>query len=167
MRTLRGSCQCQQVKFSVRSEHDYPYQLCYCSICRKTQGAGGYAINLSADAKTLKIRGQKNIKIYHARLKNPEDRRAHVSQGERHFCGECGTFLWVYDKSYPDLIHPFASVIDTPLPKPPERTHICLEFKADWVEPDFGPKDKKFQRYPKESIAEWHERVTKKKRSKA
>jgi hypothetical protein len=28
---------------------------CYCSICRKTGGAGGYAINLAAHSKTLQV----------------------------------------------------------------------------------------------------------------
>jgi hypothetical protein len=29
---------CGAVRFRVRSRHPYPYQRCYCSICRKTQG---------------------------------------------------------------------------------------------------------------------------------
>ena len=43
---LKGSCHCEAVHFSVESEHPYPFNLCYCSICRKTAGAGGFAINL-------------------------------------------------------------------------------------------------------------------------
>ncbi len=41
---LEGSCHCRAVRFSVRSAHPYPFNLCYCSICRKTAGSGGYAI---------------------------------------------------------------------------------------------------------------------------
>ncbi|RYZ68700.1 MAG: GFA family protein [Proteobacteria bacterium] len=159
MKTLKGSCQCQKVRFTVRSDQYYPYQLCYCSICRKQGGGGGFAINISASAPTLKVVGKKFVKVHHARMKNRGDQHAHRSSGERHFCGECGSCLWVFDKDYPELLHPFASAIDTPLPIPPEKTHICLEFKAPWVKPDFGPRDKKFKRYPKESIQQWHERV--------
>ena len=43
---LEGSCHCGAVHFSVESEHPYPFNLCYCSICRKTAGGGGFAINL-------------------------------------------------------------------------------------------------------------------------
>jgi hypothetical protein len=43
---LEGSCHCGAVSFSLTSEHPYPYQRCYCSICRKTQGGGGYSINI-------------------------------------------------------------------------------------------------------------------------
>lgn len=155
---LDGSCQCGRVTFSVKSDYVYPYQLCYCSICRKTQGGGGYAINLSADTRTLNISGQEFIKIHHARVKNPEDAHAHISSGERHFCGECGTSLWVYDDEYPELCHPFNSAIDTALPVPPSKTHIMLEFKAPWVEPQIGDQDLTFTRYPDESIADWHKR---------
>lgn len=61
---LEGSCHCGAVTFSLISARPYPYQRCYCSICRKTQGGGGYAINLGGDAKSLKVRGRKMINIY-------------------------------------------------------------------------------------------------------
>ena len=34
---LEGSCHCGEVSFSLTSAHPYPYQRCYCSICRKIQ----------------------------------------------------------------------------------------------------------------------------------
>ena len=42
---LEGSCRCGAISFSVGSHTPYPYQRCYCSICRKNAGGGGYAIN--------------------------------------------------------------------------------------------------------------------------
>ncbi len=156
---LKGSCHCGAVKFSVRTRNPYPYQLCYCSICRKTQGGGGYAINLSGDAATLKVTGRKHARIYHAKVRNPEDRRGHTSTAERHFCGQCGSALWLYSPEWPELVHPFASAIDTELPVPPERTHLMLDFKPGWVKPDFKPKDKRFRRYPREAISDWHDRL--------
>ena len=152
--TLKGSCHCGQVSFSLKSNTIYPYQRCYCSICRKTQGGGGYAINLGGEAKSMKVKGEDNISVYHARVKNPEDKIAHRSGAQRHFCKLCGTALWLFDPSWPELIHPFSSCIDSKLPVPSETTHIMLEFKAPWVVPQIGKRDKKFKRYPKESIAE-------------
>ena len=154
---LKGSCHCGSVKFELLSKHFYPYQRCYCSICRKTQGGGGYAINLSGDAKSLKVNGKSAISVYRALVKNPEDKKAHRSTGERSFCKNCGSALWLWDPGWPELIHPFASAIDTPLPVPPKNTHLMLEFKASWVDVQKHKKDKFFDRYPKESIAEWHE----------
>jgi hypothetical protein len=43
---------------------------CYCSICRKTAGAGGYAINLGADARSMKVVGERNLRVYRARIPN-------------------------------------------------------------------------------------------------
>lgn len=154
---LKGSCSCGRVSFKVQSETPYPYQRCYCSICRKTQGGGGYAINLGADFRTLKVKGREHISVYRARVKNP-DERSYISSGERNFCKKCGSGLWLYDPNWPELIHPFASIIDTELPIPPEQTHLMLEFKAPWVEIQKKRKDKLFKRYPEESIRDWHER---------
>lgn len=151
---LEGSCHCGAVHFSLDSPHPYPYQRCYCSICRKTQGGGGYAINLGGDANTLKVDGEDSINVYHARM--PDGSR---STAERHFCKHCGSGLWLFSPEWPELIHPFASAIDTDLPVPPEHTHLLLNSKASWVEVQGGPEDKRFEEYPEESIADWHQRL--------
>jgi hypothetical protein len=53
-------------------------------------------------------------------------------------------------------VHPFASAIDTPLPKPPSKVHLMLRFKPSWVVPDIGRGDTQFREYPVQSIEEWH-----------
>ncbi len=156
---LEGSCHCQAVRFTVESPHPYPYNLCYCSICRKTDGGGGYAINLSGLAGSLKVEGREATGVYNARIEDPETHEITVSPGERRFCRSCGSALWVWDPRWPELVHPFASAIDTPLPKPPERTHLMLGSKAGWVEVRADPQDKRCDEYPDESIAHWHERL--------
>jgi hypothetical protein len=62
----------------------------------------------------------------------------------------------VYDEAWPELVHPFASAIDTPLPVPPERVHMMLDSAAPWVQPDIREGDDTFPEYPAESIAGWH-----------
>lgn len=151
---LDGSCHCGAVRFRLESHHPYPFMRCYCAICRKTQGGGGYAINLAGDADGMKIEGEENIRVYRARLVDGSR-----SAGERRFCGQCGSALWVWDPNWPDLVHPFASAIDTELPKTPETTHIMLGSKASWVAVEAGPDDKCFDEYPEESIAAWHQRL--------
>ncbi|NYT37941.1 GFA family protein [Allopusillimonas soli] len=156
---LEGSCHCGAVQFSLESANPYPYQRCYCSICRKTQGGGGYAINLSGDARTLKLKGGDHVAVYHAVVRDGQGAREGVSSAERHFCSHCGSALWLFSPEWPDLIHPFASAIDTNLPVPPERTHLFLDSKASWVEIEAKQGDKLFKGYPEESIARWHERL--------
>lgn len=155
---LEGSCHCGAVTFNLTSAHPYPYQRCYCSICRKTQGGGGYSINLGGDARSLNVSGREQISIYHAKLEKA-DGSIQTSSAERHFCRLCGSGLWLFSPEWPELIHPFASAIDTPLPVPPERTHLLLDSKAPWVEVEARPDDRQFDGFPEESIAQWHERL--------
>ena len=100
---------------------------------------------------------QVHLDLLPIRLTPPRPKR--LSPLERRFCGECGSALWCWDPRWPDLVHPFASAIDTELPVPPERTHLMLASKASWVAPQVGPNDKTFTEYPDKSIAEWHERL--------
>jgi len=154
---LEGSCRCGAIRFTVDSHTPYPYQRCYCSICRKTAGGGGYAINLMGLARSMHVRGPIATHVYHARIAgdgNASD--AEPSPAERHFCPVCGCALWLFDASWPDLIHPFASAIDTALPAPPCSVHLMLRYKAPWVQPQVGPDDECFDDFPPLSIEEWH-----------
>ena len=150
---LKGSCHCGAIRFEVESPHPYPYNLCYCSICRKTAGGGGFAINLGAESARLKVEAEVETSVYHAVIDGEE------SPAERHFCPRCASALWLYDPRWPELLHPFASAIDSELPRPPQRTHLMLGSKAGWVEVDAGNDDKCFAEYPDESLADWHRRL--------
>jgi hypothetical protein len=153
---LEGSCHCGAVRFSVESQTPYPYMRCYCSICRKTQGGGGYAINIMGNTATLKVRGSQHLAVYRARIAEIDAARRKVSPARRHFCSKCGSALWIFDPRWPQWVYPFASAIDTPLPKPPEQVEIMLDFAAPWCETPTGPNHAHFAAYPDESIEDWH-----------
>lgn len=153
---LEGSCHCQAVQFTLESPHPYPYNRCYCSICRKTQGGGGFAINLGGVFQSLVIEGMENVSVYRAADERAPDG---ISSLHRHFCKRCGSGLWCYDPRWPDLVHPFASAIDTPLPEPPEFVHLMEDYKAPWCRAEGTEKDKHFPEYPDESLAVWHQRL--------
>src|SRR5213075_1612808 len=105
---LEGSCHCGAVHFTVESHTPYPFMRCYCSICRKTAGGGGYAINIMGDARTLTVRGGASLAIYRARLVEPGKKRSGRSQGQRHFCVKCASALWVADPRWPEWVYTFA-----------------------------------------------------------
>ncbi len=151
---LEGSCHCGAVRFTVQSHTPQPYMHCYCTICRKTAGGGGSAINIMGDAGTLKVEGAEHLSVYQAcgAARDPRE----ISPARRHFCQHCGSALYVSDPRWPDWVYPFASAIDTPLPAPRERAHIMLDFKAPWVEVPAGPDNKHFDSYPDLSIEDWH-----------
>lgn len=154
---LEGSCHCRAVRFTVESTSYVPFMHCHCSICRKTAGSGGYAINLGGDASTLKVRGQQHLGLYHAVMREA-GKRSTRSKAERRFCLKCGSALWLWDPRWPELIHPHASAIDTPLPKPPEVVEAALDYAPDWVDVPSGPGHRHCREWPEESLADWHER---------
>ena len=150
---LKGSCQCGKVRFEVASETPYPFMYCYCTICRKTTG-GPYGVNIMGSRESLRIRGRKHLRCYHAVMREP-GKRAQKSPGERWFCGACGTHLFVADRRWPAGVWPNAGAIDTPLPESPEVVHIMLRYKPAWVQAT--GKGPRYPHYPVLSIAQWHE----------
>lgn len=156
---LKGSCRCGAVQFCCDSNTPVPFARCYCSICRKTAGRGGYAINLGGLAATLAVTAEPDsLGIYRAEIRDEDSGACRTSTGERHYCTRCASALWLYDPEWPDLVHPFASAIDGDLPAPPSLVHLMLRFKPGWVTPHIGADDACFDLYPKESLEEWHRR---------
>lgn len=153
---LEGSCHCGKVRFRCQSQHPEPYQRCYCSICRKAGGSGGFLINIEADANTLEVEGREHMRVYQAMIERDGERAQ--SRHERHFCGECGCHLWAFNERWPELLHPVAGAIDTPLPSCGESVHMMMGSKAGWVPVEGKPGDAKFDGYPEESLAAWHDK---------
>ncbi len=155
---LEGSCHCGAVHFAVESHTPQPFMRCYCSICRKTAGGGGYAINIMGEMKSLRVRGKRWIGVYRARIRDRGGTRGSLSPARRQFCVKCGSALWVWDPQWPDWVYPFASAIDSRLPKPGEEVEMMLRFAAPWAEVPSGRAHSHFPLYPDEGIADWHEK---------
>jgi hypothetical protein len=153
---LEGSCRCGAVRFSLQAHAPQPYQRCYCTICRKTAGGGGYAITLMGVAASMKVEGRDAVRVFHAEICDDDGKNCKISTAHRNFCGKCATALWMWHPEWPDFVYPFASAIDTELPTPPALVHMMLRYKASWVEPTIGPNDERYERYPKLSVEEWH-----------
>jgi hypothetical protein len=154
---LKGSCHCRAVRFTLQSDSPVPFMHCHCSICRKTAGSGGYAINLGGDAASMKVSGEQNVTRFHALIREP-GRRTTRSPAWRHFCARCGSPLWLWDPRWPELIHPHASAIDTPLPRPPQVVEAALAHAATWVDVPKGSGHVHCRQWPGESLRQWHQR---------
>ena len=76
---------------------------------------------------------------------------------KRSFCSNCSTMLWVWDYHWPELIHPFASAIDTELPAADEMVCIMEGSKPAWAR---WPEGKKtvHESYSGSSLEEWHKK---------
>lgn len=154
---LEGSCHCGAVRFAVESHTPYPYMRCYCSICRKTQGGSGYAINIMGEADTLKVTGRRRLRVYRARIADNQGRKR-PSPARRYFCGSCGSALWLHDPRWAQWVYPFASAIDTPLPRTRETQHVLLNYAPSWVEIPRRKRDRYFREFPREAIIDWHKK---------
>jgi len=148
---LQGSCHCQAVTFSVETLAPYPYARCYCSICRKTAGSGGFGIFMIAQADTLEIDGEDNIAKYHAKLED-----GGISLAERCFCMICGSQLWLFDPRWPTHLHPHASAFDTSLPKPPAHMDYFVASAAPWVEFHDGADIERIDGPYTVGMEDWH-----------
>lgn len=151
---LKGSCHCGAVRFSLESDTPVPFQRCYCGICRKVGGGGGYLVNLGGDADTLQVQGRAHLQTYRAVVER--DGKPAESAHARHFCGRCGCHLWAQHDRWPKLVHPVAGAIDTPLPAPTSHRHMMLASKADWVTVVGQAGDEYADAYPTSSLAQWH-----------
>jgi hypothetical protein len=152
---LVGSCQCAKVTFTVDSETPVPFMYCFCSICRKLEG-GAFGCNIMGRRSTLVVRGRRHLRVYHPRIRRPR-KRAQVSEGERWFCGACGTHLYVLDERWPEGVWPNVSAIDTPLPAAPEQVSMMVRYKPRWVPAAMLGNGPRYPEYPKLSIMAWHE----------
>ncbi|KAI9273010.1 Mss4-like protein [Phascolomyces articulosus] len=155
---LKGSCHCEKVKFSFISHTPSPFMRCYCTICRKCQGGGGYAINIMGVKDTLKIDGEEYLKGYRA-LRDKKTKE--LCGNMRYFCSECGSHLYAYCEEYADVIYPMACAIDTPLPPVDSKDvyHIMLnkDSKANWaIAPEPNHEKHAFAQYPDVSLEDWH-----------
>ncbi|KAI9644705.1 hypothetical protein NHQ30_006731 [Ciborinia camelliae] len=74
---------------------------------------------------------------------------------ERNFGSECASMLWLWDKTWPELIHPFASAIDTELPVAKEMVCVKVDSKPEYVRWPEGKK-KIYEGYGEFSIEGWH-----------
>tara|TARA_B100000700_G_scaffold330365_2_gene456247 strand:- start:7884 stop:8246 length:363 start_codon:yes stop_codon:yes gene_type:complete len=108
-------------------------------------------------ADTLQIVGEQNLSKYRSEKNDRDNYEVDgFSKARRYFCSKCGSALWINSMDYPDFVYPFASAIDTPLPEPPEMTHLMLEHKASWVPLQVKEYDTVFEKYPNIGIEDWH-----------
>lgn len=111
-------------------------------------------INLGGDMRTMQIEGKEHLSHYRAVLERDGERSQ--SRHHRYFCKECGCHLYAWSERWPDLVHPVASCIDTPLPEPPRHVHMMIGSKASWVPVQVDPTDEQYDDYPEKSLARWH-----------
>ena len=115
----KGSCLCGSIRYEVNgalSEFGY----CHCRSCRKASGSA-HGANIGVARKDLTLSDSNGY------LKEFES-----SPGKlRAFCGHCGSPIFAYLRSNPEVVRIRLGTLDTALGKT-AKAHTFVSDKADW-----------------------------------
>ena len=123
MNTHKGHCLCRSVEFEVQGEPSDVIN-CHCHFCQRATGSA-YLVETLFDKGKLRItRGEP--KVYD-----------HVSEGSGktihiHFCGNCGTKLFMTFDRFPASVGVFSGTFETPdwFERTPDNTQHFFLSKA-------------------------------------
>lgn len=117
--SYEGSCLCGAIRYEVSGElGDFGY--CHCTSCRKASGTG-HGANAPVDRENFRVvSGAQVVREYES---SPGKFRA--------FCSTCGSPLYAYLASSPDVLRLRLGSLDTPFTKQP-KAHTFVSDKAPW-----------------------------------
>ncbi len=126
--TRVAECCCAQLSIELNGEPEM-HGVCHCDDCKKRTGS---AFSISAYFKTkekLNIVGHSNQYSFYHKEQDHEQ--------TRHFCSKCGTTLYWFVSSHPDLIGVAGGCfVKKPLGKPKYSTRHSK--KCSWVKLGWG-----------------------------
>ena len=115
----KGSCLCNSIRYQIDGElSEFGY--CHCQSCRKASGSA-YGANIGVNRQDFLLRDPDGF------LREYES-----SPGKlRAFCGNCGSPLYAYLRSTPDVVRIRLGTLNTDLGKT-AKAHTFVIDKADW-----------------------------------
>ena len=127
-----GRCHCGSIRYTVTGEVKY-HAVCHCEDCRRCSGALLVPWIAFAPADLTVTQGEP--KVYQS-----------SENGERHFCGDCGTGLFYYNEAFlPGIVDIQSATLDNPEDFAPQ-VHIQVADSLPW-EDDLA-KLPRFERFP-------------------
>jgi len=131
-----GSCLCRSVRYEVRGEFgDFGY--CHCRSCQKASGSAHAANVPVARADFSILSGSETLREFES------------SPGKyRVFCSTCGSPIYAYLATTPDVLRVRLGTLDTPFTKLP-KAHTFVSERAPWAPivdgvpqfPEWAPRD--------------------------
>ena len=130
---LTGGCMCGTVRYELKSEPS-GCGWCHCRTCQLSSGAPAQAFASVPRGDWAATSGSDRIRTVHS-----------SSFGQRFFCGECGTPLYVTVDHQPETLDFSVVTLDDPDAVPPEY-HIFWSSKIGWFNPaDDLPRHERFR----------------------
>ncbi len=115
----QGSCLCKSIRYEIAGElGDFGY--CHCTSCRKASGSA-HGANSPVDRANFRLLiGEETLREFES------------SPGKfRVFCSNCGSPIFAYLASSPDVLRIRLGSLDTPFTKQP-KAHTFVGDKASW-----------------------------------
>ena len=133
MAELTGGCMCGTVRFRLASA-PFDAGWCHCRTCQLNSGAPAMAFASVKAGDWVPTQGEDCIRTIRT-----------SSFGERTFCSECGTALYVRVDHQPDTVDFSLVTLDDPEVIRPEF-HIFWSSKVGWFDPaDDLPRHDRFR----------------------
>jgi hypothetical protein len=109
---------CGAVRYTF-SEAPPDYGFCHCDLCQKASGSA-FTANIPIARSDITIEGEASIREYES------------SEGKlRCFCSNCGSPLYAYLRSSPDILRIRLGSLDTAFDQPP-ACHFFTGDQAPW-----------------------------------
>ncbi|HWC56908.1 MAG TPA: GFA family protein [Sphingomicrobium sp.] len=130
---LTGGCMRGTVRYELKSD-PFDCGWCHCRTCQLSSGTPAQAFAGVPRGDWVATSGSESIRTVHS-----------SSFGQRFFCRECGTPLFVTVEHQPDTLDFSAVTLDNPNAVPPEY-HIFWGSKIAWFNPaDDLPRHERFR----------------------
>lgn len=121
MSELTGGCLCGALRYTAAATPS-TIGYCHCRLCQRSTGAPVLVFaSVPFDSLTLN--------------KGRPARYASSANGERWFCGQCGTQIAYCDKDNPSTVDINVGSLDHPESAPP-RHHIFTASRITWFDTD-------------------------------
>src|SRR4051794_26453813 len=114
-----GNCLCNGVQFCIDAELA-PIQVCHCIQCRKAQGAP-IATNTPVSNSVFRLTSGKELLTEYE--SSPGKKRV--------FCKRCGSPIYSYRDTLPDVVRIRVGLINEPVAARP-AAHFHIASKANW-----------------------------------
>ena len=122
--SMTARCACSNTSITVSGEPTY-HGVCHCTNCKQRTGS---AFGISTYFKRAEVSGQigtTSVYAFHNQRQNHNQ--------ERHFCPTCGTTLFWYVSSLPELIGIAGGCFGEEYPGEPQASFTHCK-KLPWVE---------------------------------
>jgi len=115
----RGSCLCGEIRYQIEGElSDFGY--CHCRSCRKASGSA-FGANAGVSRARFALSDSKSF------LREFESSPSKL----RAFCSNCGSPIYAYMKTSPELLRIRLGTLDTPFEKS-AKAHTFVRDNAPW-----------------------------------